>query len=454
MTTFIILCALMALAAAAAVCVPLWIGGRTKGDADRRAQVLAILRQQAADLDADRTAGRIDKDEYEESRLELERRVLEETKHDEEERSGKSSRMPRIVALILAVVIPCSAALGYYALGRITAMDPNFIAMMEAQQASSRGHSQRDMQKMLDDLKAKLAEDPRNANGWFLLARTAASMNRFDEAVEAFQKLNALVPNNADIIADMADMMAAANGKVITPDIEKLLKKALVLDPTQWKALALLAINAWDRQHYAQAAKYWERLLANVPADFPDRDQIQANIHEAKRLGGVNDNISAVSPTAREAAAAESQPAPAAPAAPAEPAAAPAAPATSAPPTASPADLKAVAGTVELDEGLKGQVKPDDVVFIYARPASGSRMPVAFTKVTVKELPYKFELNETMRMAMGVETLSSVKSVIVGARISKTGNFMPQAGDLEGEIAAPVAVGERGLVVRIMTERK
>lgn len=454
MTTFIILCALMALAAAAAVCVPLWIGGRTKGDADRRAQVLAILRQQAADLDADRTAGRIDKDEYEESRLELERRVLEETKHDEEERSGKSSRMPRIVALILAVVIPCSAALGYYALGRITAMDPNFIAMMEAQQASSRGHSQRDMQKMLDDLKAKLAEDPRNANGWFLLARTAASMNRFDEAVEAFQKLNALVPNNADIIADMADMMAAANGKVITPDIEKLLKKALVLDPTQWKALALLAINAWDRQHYAQAAEYWERLLANVPADFPDRDQIQANIHEAKRLGGVNDNISAVSPTAREAAAAESQPAPAAPAAPAEPAAAPAAPATSAPPTASPADLKAVAGTVELDEGLKGQVKPDDVVFIYARPASGSRMPVAFTKVTVKELPYKFELNETMRMAMGVETLSSVKSVIVGARISKTGNFMPQAGDFEGETAAPVAVGERGLVVRIMTERK
>lgn len=445
MTTFIILCTLMALAAVAAVCVPLWVGGRTKGDADRRAQVLAILRQQAADLEADRTAGRIDQDEYEESRLELERRVLEETKHDEEVRSGKSSRMPRIVALVLAVVIPCSAALGYYALGRITAMDPNFIAMMEAQQASARGHSQRDMQEMLDDLKAKLAEDPRNANGWFLLARTAASMNRFDEAVEAFQKLNALVPNNADIIADMADMMAAANGKVITPDIEKLLKKALVLDPTQWKALALLAINAWDRQHYAEAAQYWERLLANVPADFPDRDQIQANIHEAKRLGGVNDNISAVSPSAREAAA---------PAASGEPVVAPGAPTTSAPPTASPADLKAVAGTVELDASLKGQVKPDDVVFIYARPASGSRMPVAFTKVTVKELPYKFELNETMRMAMGVETLSSVKSVIVGARISKTGNFMPQAGDLEGETANPVAVGERDLVVRITTERK
>ena len=142
-----------------------------------------------------------------------ERRVLEEAKHEEEIKSGRSMMMPRVLAVVLLVVIPASAAVAYYALGRYTAMDPAFIEMMERQSANSRGHSQRDMQKMLDDLKARLAEDPRNAQGWFLLARTAASMNRFDDAVEAFKKLNALVPNNADIMADMADMMAAANGK-------------------------------------------------------------------------------------------------------------------------------------------------------------------------------------------------------------------------------------------------
>ena len=59
-----------------------------------------------------------------------------------------------------------------------------------------------------------------------------------------------------------------------------------------------------------------------------------------------------------------------------------------------------------------------------------------------------------MRMAMGAETLASTKTVIVGARISKTGNFMPQAGDLEGEMTQPVEVGDRGLVVTITTERK
>ncbi len=94
-------------------------------------------------------------------------------------------------------------------------------------------------------------------------------------------------------MADMADMMAAANGKVITPEVEKLLQDALKVDPNQWKALALLAMQSWDRERYAQAAQYWERLLKVVPPDFPDRDQIASNINEAKRLGGVNDSISA-----------------------------------------------------------------------------------------------------------------------------------------------------------------
>ena len=269
-------------------------------------------------------------------------------------------------------------------------------------------------------------------------------MNRFDESVEAFKKLNALVPNNADIIADMADMMAAANGKVITPDIEALLQKALRIDPNQWKALALLAIHAWDRQQYVNAALYWQRLLEVVPPDFPDREQIEANISEAKRLGGVNDSISAVSPNAADQNAADAQAAEGAEAV-----------SKTAPvPTASPADMKYVAGTVTISDELRAKVKPDDVVFIYARPAEGSRMPVAFMKVTVKDLPYNFTLDSSKTMGMGTQTLENVDVVVVGARISKTGNFMPQAGDLEGEMPNPVEVGDRGLVVQITTERK
>ena len=70
-------------------------------------------------------------------------------------------------------------------------------------------------------------------------------------------------------------------------------------------------------------------------------------------------------------------------------------------------------------------------------------MPVAFMRITAKELPFEFKLTSDMTMAMGATTLADVKDVIVGARISRTGNFMPQAGDLEGETSAPVQTGTK-----------
>lgn len=433
MTTFIIIAVLMAIIAVAAVFYPLWTGGRSDADASQREHVLGILRQQAADLEAERAAGRIDEDEYEETRMELERRVLEEARQEKVEQSGVASKLSKQLAIVLAIIIPAAAAFGYFALGRYTAMDPAFIEAMERQSSQSRGHSAAEMQKMLDDLRKDLEANPKNPEGWFMLARVAASVNRYDDALEAFRKLNEIVPNNADIIADMADMMAAANGKVITPDVEKLLQKALSIDPGQWKALALLAINAWDKQQYAKAADYWERLLKVVPPDFPDIEQIRANIDEAKRLGGVNDSISKSSPNAAQAQGAEG--------------------AGESVPTASPDNGRFVAGTVTLADELKGKVSPTDTVFIYARPVSGSRMPLAYTTIEVKDLPYNFNINESMTMAMGADTLRNVDRVIVGARISKTGNFMPQSGDLEGEMANPVEVGDRGVVVQITTVR-
>ena len=63
------------------------------------------------------------------------------------------------------------------------------------------------------------------------------------------------------------------------------------------------------------------------------------------------------------------------------------------------------------------------------------------------------KLTSDMTMAMGATTLADVKDVIVGARISRTGNFMPQAGDLEGETSAPVQTGTEGIDLVIGTVR-
>lgn len=427
LTTFIIICVVFCLIAMVAVALPLWFGGRKAADAeDRHETILGILRQQAADLEKEREAGRIDLDEYEESRLELERRVLEETARDTDAEVKDQSKVARIIAVVLAVVIPASAVFGYLALGRYNAMDPAFLEAVQNQQRQTQGHSQSDMMAAIERLQNRLKETPDDAQTWYMLARTLSNVGRFAEALDAFREVDRLVPNNADIIADMADMTAAANNKVITDEARALLQRALKIDPGQWKALALLAIDAWDHEKYAEAAAYWEKLLVVLPEDFGDAQQIRNNIDEARRLAGMD-------PAARQAEAeafnGESVP------------------------TVQAAEPSFVSGRVTLDKAHADKVKPEDTVFIYARPTTGSKMPVAFMRITAKELPFEFKLTSDMTMAMGATTLADVKDVIVGARISRTGNFMPQAGDLEGETSAPVQTGTEGIDLVIGTVR-
>ena len=279
LTTFIIICVVFCLIAMAAVALPLWFGGRKAADAeDRHETILGILRQQAADLEKEREAGRIDLDEYEESRLELERRVLEETARDTDAEVKDQSKVARIIAVVLAVVIPASAVFGYLALGRYNAMDSAFLEAVQNQQRQTQGHSQSDMMAAIERLQNRLKETPDDAQTWYMLARTLSNVGRFAEALDAFREVDRLVPNNADIIADMADMTAAANNKVITDEARALLQRALKIDPGQWKALALLAIDAWDHEKYAEAAAYWEKLLVVLPEDFGDAQQIRNNI--------------------------------------------------------------------------------------------------------------------------------------------------------------------------------
>jgi len=84
---------------------------------------------------------------------------------------------------------------------------------------------------------------------------------------------------------------------------------------------------------------------------------------------------------------------------------------------------------------------------VFARPADGSRMPVAILRKEVKDLPLKFTLDDSLAMNP-TTAISRFGEVIVGARVSKSGNAAPQSGDLEG-FTAPVKVGSTGLTVTI-----
>ena len=108
---------------------------------------------------------------------------------------------------------------------------------------------------------------------------------------------------------------------------------------------------------------------------------------------------------------------------------------------------KAITGTVTLAQSLASQVEPGDTLFVFARPVKGPPMPVAIQRVAASQLPFRFRLDDSEAMAAGGK-LSKQAEVVVGARISKSGNALPQPGDLEGA-SARVAPGTRDLQLSI-----
>jgi cytochrome c-type biogenesis protein CcmH len=173
------------------------------------------------------------------------------------------------------------------------------------------------------------------------------------------------------------------------------------------QALALAGADKHKSGDYAGAIAYWERILGFAPPESDLAKAVNESIADARKLSGK------------------------------------AAPAGAAP------VLKAamVQGTVTLDEKVRARAAPNDVVFVVARPASGSRMPLAVARTTVAALPYAFKLDDSMAMTPSAK-LSMHASVIIVARVSKTGNPTAQKGDLEGT-SGPVPPSTQGMTVVI-----
>jgi cytochrome c-type biogenesis protein CcmH len=435
MITFVVVAAVMLVVALAFLLVPL-LTHRSAVDVDRDASNLALLRDQVRELDADLAAGTLSPEQHEQSKRELEARVLEESVAA----PGKAAidtRSGAITAAVLGASVPVLAVAAYLAWGGIDAFSPHPGGGAATAADGQHDLSPAKVEEMVGRLAARLEQEPGNAEGWVVLARTYSSMGRFPEAARAYERAVALLPGDAGLLADYADALGATqNGLAGKPT--QIIEQALKADPTQWKALALAGTAAFDRREYAAAVAYWERLKATVPPTAPIAKSIDDSIAEARSLGGLTGPVTGAIPPLPKTAAAAPLPAPAI---------APPPPAKSPPPSGAPLAGASVSGTIALSPALAAKAGPSDVVFVFARPADGSRVPLAILRKEVKDLPLKFTLDDSLAMNPAM-AISKHGEVIVGARVSKSGNAAPQSGDLEG-LTAVVKVGTSGLTVTI-----
>lgn len=425
MITFISIAAVMVVTALAWILVPLLGRGKAGGIA-REASNVAILRDQLRELDADLATGAMPREHYEQARRELEQRVLEESKAVSIP-GGAASQSTAWTAAILGAAIPLAALLLYVSLGNHDAFLP--AATRAAKAGAEHEVTPQQVEEMVAKLAAKLDKEPDNPDGWVMLARTYYALNRHADAARAFERALTVVPDNAELLADYADSVAASQGGLRGKALE-LVDRALKADPTHWKALALAGTAAFERKDYKSAVVYWERMKATVPPGSPIAGSIDASIAEARELGDLKSAPTSAAAPSANARVAESASAPAGAAA-----------------TLSLLAGATVAGTVTLAPDLAAKTAPTDVVYIFARAAEGPKLPLAILKKQVKDLPAVFTLDDSMAMAPNF-ALSNFPQVVVGARISKSGNATPQSGDLEG-FSPVVKTGSTGLTVVI-----
>jgi len=199
----------------------------------------------------------------------------------------KPAGMGRKPLLIIGLVIgiPLVAVLIYQKLGVPTAaIQP---ALLPTQEAMPEGHPDvnvmnMDFAKMADGLAQKLKANPDNADGWILLARTYVKLQRYEEALQAFESASALRPKDPQLMADYADALATSNHGQFDQKSEDLVNRALAIDPAHAKALMLKGTIDFVRQDYQQAIVSWDKLLAVPELDAETAEQLRGSIAEAQ----------------------------------------------------------------------------------------------------------------------------------------------------------------------------
>ena len=384
---------------------------------DRKELNIAIYHDQLAELKSDLDSGELDASQYEDARREIEKRLSEDVPLESAPVTvATSGRWP---GYVLAGAIPVLAIAMYAYLG-----NPNALVASNAVTTPDMQQGQHDAAPMIASLEAKLKNKPDDAAGWYMLARSYGATGRYADAARAFAKTAELLPDDASVLADYADALAMAQGGSLQGKPLELINRALKLNAQDEKALNLAGTAAYEDKNFSGAAEYWRRLLKVIPPDTDSSREIAAAVAQAEAAAGVPalDKLSSFEGKSSSEEKASQ---------------------------ALKGSSASVSGTVSVRKDLVGKIDPADTVFIFAQLPQGPKMPLASLRISAKQLPYHFTLDDSVAMSPN-DKLSDHPEVTISARVSKSGQAMAQSGDLQGKVG-PIKLGEKAVMITIDT---
>ncbi len=396
---------------------------------NRKSLNAAVYRDQLAELEAEHREGSLADADFAQARDEVQHRLLEEATVNPEVTDYTHGR---IVAVVLLILIPLAAGGIYAWRGNPAVFNPQ--AQTPLQQVS-----EQQIKEMVAKLEAKLAKEPNDPEGWAMLARSYMNMDRPLDARKAFEHLKDQLHTNPQLMVDYAEALASdGQDQAALLRARDLVDEALKLEPGNPKGLFMAGGFAFAGRDFRKAATIWEKLMPLLEPGSQDANFVLENLNVAR----AKLKLPPLRPEQFQEPAGPVKSPPAGAGAQDNPGVAPNA-SSPAPSAAGNTGASAVSGRVTLDPALRAKVSSTDTVYLFARVPDGPRMPLAVLKTTAGQLPLDFELTDEMAMSRQFN-LSSVRTVRVEARISKSGSATPTSGDLTG-MSAVVKPGARGV---------
>ncbi|MFC2992315.1 c-type cytochrome biogenesis protein CcmI [Halomonas tibetensis] len=352
---------------------------------DRTAeQNVAIFRRRLASLEAALARGDIDQVRFEESRLELERGLLEDTE-TVKRAPLKASASGRLAVPLVMVLVVVASVLWYQREG--AEGDLTLLAIQQEVQ----NHPEGSIEMLIERLEEQAVRQPGNPNVWSSLFPLYRDIGRGREAIHALERLIEIEGRHPSLLGQLAQIEFFVADRQLTPRVQTLVDETLERDSSQPTVLGVLGIEAFDRSDYEKAIDYWRRAIAGM-TDPGSGEALREGIRIAQERLGVTPGAEPVM-----------------------------------------GDVQGVGirVRVSLDEALEGRLGEQATVFVVARDLEGELPPLAVAQFRASDLPVEVVLDE--RNAMSPQaSLAQVSEARLVVRVSASGDATPQTGDLFG----------------------
>jgi cytochrome c-type biogenesis protein CcmI len=386
--------ALLTLIALAFVMLPFLQKERVKTIThNANAELISIYEQRLVDLKTDLDNQRIDGANYSESIVELKRRLLNELSP---EKSLISKGNNRIFALTGGAFVIALSGIFYSLTGSQQQISAWHDAMDNLTEYGERAVMQKGEQLTQNELQAfalalrtKLSRSGDDEMAWMLLGRVAMSLNEFDMAQQSFDKALRMNPDNKQVLISYSQILLLEGSEANMTRAAGMLSKVLNAEPTNLDAISLLALIAYERKDWPQAKAAFEVLLASMEKNDSRYGLISQRIADIELQMQSEGSVMPVT------------------------------------------KANSIAVTVNVASELINKLPEKGTLFVFAKAANGSPMPIAAVKLTSYSFPVTVELNDSTAMVEGMN-LSSAEDIIISARISLDDSVMPSSGELEG----------------------